>query len=189
MAARSACFRPSRASGCNTTGPCQIGEPGPTMDSCKETYDVMVVLDQAQAHRELLAGTLACWRCCAPLRCWGHARARSLPLSCGALRLSWTTTCPLPLLLDHRGPPAGVRPTPERLRDGDRRAGVTEQRPGRQSPHHRNRPWAARRHRAGLDPQAHRSSRVATHHRHGRVPHVQREPSRPASNPGPVTAR
>ena len=36
------------------------------MDSCEETYDVMVVLDQAQAHRELLAGTLPCWRCSAP---------------------------------------------------------------------------------------------------------------------------
>ena len=57
-----------------------------TMSGVLESYDVMVVLDQAQAHRELLAGTLPCWRCCAAalLRCWGHARARSLHLSCGA---------------------------------------------------------------------------------------------------------
>ena len=54
------------------------------MDSCEEPYDVMVVLDQAQAHRELLAGTLPCWRCSAPLRSWGHARPRYLHLSCDA---------------------------------------------------------------------------------------------------------
>lgn len=54
------------------------------MDACEETYDVIVVLDQAQAHRELLAGTLPCWRCSAPLRSWGYARPRSLRLSCGA---------------------------------------------------------------------------------------------------------
>jgi len=45
---------------------------------------VIVVLDQAQAHRELLAGTLPCSRCSAPLRSWGYARPRSLRLSCGA---------------------------------------------------------------------------------------------------------
>jgi hypothetical protein len=54
------------------------------MDACEETYDVIVVLDQAQAHRELLAGRLPCWRCSAPLRPWGFARPRSLRLSCGA---------------------------------------------------------------------------------------------------------
>jgi hypothetical protein len=54
------------------------------MDACEEPYDVIVVLDQAQAHRELLAGTLPCWRCAGPLRCWGYARPRSLRLSCGA---------------------------------------------------------------------------------------------------------
>lgn len=45
---------------------------------------MIVVLDQAQAHRELLAGTLPCSRCSAPLRSWGYARPRSLRLSCGA---------------------------------------------------------------------------------------------------------
>lgn len=45
---------------------------------------MIVVLDQAQAHRELLAGTLPCSRCSEPLRSWGYARPRSLRLSCGA---------------------------------------------------------------------------------------------------------
>ena len=45
---------------------------------------MIVVLDQAQAHRELDAGLLPCWRCSAPLRSWGYARPRSLRLSCGA---------------------------------------------------------------------------------------------------------
>jgi hypothetical protein len=54
------------------------------MDACEEPYDVIVVLDQAQAHRELLAGTLPCWRCSGPLRSWGYARSRSLRLSFGA---------------------------------------------------------------------------------------------------------
>lgn len=81
---RTACFRLSRTSGCNTTRPCRVGELDATVDACEETYDVIVVLDQAQAHRELLAGSLACWRCSAPLRSWGYARRRSLRLSCGA---------------------------------------------------------------------------------------------------------
>jgi hypothetical protein len=54
------------------------------MDACEEPYDVIVVLDQGQAHRELLAGSLPCWRCSGPLRSWGYARPRSLRLSCGA---------------------------------------------------------------------------------------------------------
>lgn len=45
---------------------------------------MIVVLDEAQAHRELTAGTLPCLRCSAPLRSWGYARPRSLRLSCGA---------------------------------------------------------------------------------------------------------
>ena len=45
---------------------------------------MIVVLDQAQAHRKLTAGTLPCWRCSGPLRSWGYARPRSLRLSCGA---------------------------------------------------------------------------------------------------------
>ena len=33
---------------------------------------MIVVLDQAQAHRELLAGTLSCWRCSGPPGSWGY---------------------------------------------------------------------------------------------------------------------
>lgn len=44
---------------------------------------MIVVLDQAQAHRDLAAATLRCAGCAGPLRQWGFARTRSLRLSCG----------------------------------------------------------------------------------------------------------
>jgi hypothetical protein len=43
---------------------------------------VIVVLDQAQAQRDLAAVVLRCPGCAGPLRQWGFARARSLRLSC-----------------------------------------------------------------------------------------------------------
>jgi len=44
---------------------------------------VIVVLDQAQAHRDLAAAVLRCPGCAGSLRQWGFARPRSLRLSCG----------------------------------------------------------------------------------------------------------
>ena len=44
---------------------------------------MIVVLDQAQAHRDLAAAVLRCPGCAGALRQWGFARARSLRLSCG----------------------------------------------------------------------------------------------------------
>lgn len=42
-----------------------------------------MVLDEALAHRELVAAKLRCPGCSGSLRCWGFARPRSLWLSCG----------------------------------------------------------------------------------------------------------
>ena len=53
------------------------------IEGCQETAGVIVVLEQAQAGRDLAAGALRCPRCAAPLRPWGFARVRSLRLSCG----------------------------------------------------------------------------------------------------------
>jgi transposase-like protein len=44
---------------------------------------VIVVLDQAQAQRDLAAAALPCPSCGGQLRPWGFARVRSLRLSCG----------------------------------------------------------------------------------------------------------
>ncbi len=44
---------------------------------------MIVVLDQAQAQRDLAAAVLRCPGCAGSLRQWGFARARSLRLSCG----------------------------------------------------------------------------------------------------------
>lgn len=44
---------------------------------------MIVVLDQAQADRDLAAAGLRCPGCAGALRQWGFARARSLRLSCG----------------------------------------------------------------------------------------------------------
>jgi hypothetical protein len=44
---------------------------------------VIVVLNQAQAHRDLAAAVLRCPSCAGALRHWGFARARWLRLSCG----------------------------------------------------------------------------------------------------------
>jgi hypothetical protein len=53
------------------------------IDRCRESQRVIVVLDQAQAHRDLAAAVLRCPSCAGALRQWGFARARSLRLSCG----------------------------------------------------------------------------------------------------------
>lgn len=44
---------------------------------------MIVVLDEARAHRDLASAALPCPGCSAPLQPWGFARARSLRLPCG----------------------------------------------------------------------------------------------------------
>ena len=92
-------------------------------------------------------------------------------------RLARSTTGPLPRLLGHQRPAAGLRPATERVCDRGRWAGVAGQRSGPQSPHHRGRAWAASRYGAWLDLQGQRESRVAAHHRHQRGVQVRREPA------------
>lgn len=43
----------ARASGCNTTRPFPAGGPAARIHGCRETQGVIVVLDQARAHRDL----------------------------------------------------------------------------------------------------------------------------------------
>lgn len=53
------------------------------IDRCREKQRLIVVLHEAQAHRDLAAAALRCPGCAGPLRQWGFARTRSLRLSCG----------------------------------------------------------------------------------------------------------
>ena len=72
---------------------------------------MIVVLDEARAHRDLASAALSCPGCSTPLRPWGFARTRSLRLSCGGRarlrpRRARCTTCSVThVLLPALAPP------------------------------------------------------------------------------------